>query len=320
MVGAVLSTRSRRGTDAAARLWAIPDGVEMAYQIGWIGAGVMGSPMAGHLIDAGHRVTVHTRTKGKATALIEAGAAWADSLTEACDGADFVFTMLGTPDDVERVVLGDSGVLESTRSGATLIDMTTSEPALAERIHRVARDKGIDAIDAPVSGGDVGARNATLSIMAGGDREAFDRALPLLETLGRSITYLGPAGSGQHTKAVNQLLIAGTMMGLAEGLLYAERAGLDANTVVEAVSGGAAGSWSLDNYAPRILDGDLEPGFAVRHYVKDLRIALREAERLGTALPASALAHQLYVGLAAQGHADKGVHALGLGIDRLSRD
>jgi 3-hydroxyisobutyrate dehydrogenase len=288
-------------------------------RIGWIGTGVMGLSMCGHLLDGGHRVTVFSRTRARAEPLVERGAAWADSPASAAAGSDVVFTMVGFPADVREVVLGPEGVLSAAGPGSVLVDMTTSEPSLAREIFDAARAKGVDSVDAPVSGGDVGARNAALSIMVGGEAAAVERVRPLFELLGRTIVHQGPAGAGQHTKMVNQILIATGMIGVCEALLYAYRAGLDVETVLESVGGGAAGSWSLTNYAPRILRGDLEPGFFVEHFVKDMEIALAEARRLDLALPGLALAHELYLALRAQGAGRKGTQSLVLALARLSR-
>ena len=287
-------------------------------QIGWIGTGVMGAPMCGHLLAAGHRVTVHTRTRGRAQALLDAGASWADSPAAAAAGAEVVFTIVGLPADVREVVLGERGVLSTLRPGGVVIDMTTSEPSLAHEIDARARANGIDSIDAPVSGGDVGAREATLSIMVGGDAQAVERVRPLLELLGKAVVHQGPAGAGQHTKMVNQTLIATGMIGVCEALLYAHRAGLDPETVLRSVSGGAAGSWSLSNYAPRILAGDFAPGFMVEHFIKDMEITLGEARRMNLALPGLALAHELYLALRAQGGGRDGTQALIRALARLS--
>jgi 3-hydroxyisobutyrate dehydrogenase len=275
--------------------------------------------MCGHLLAAGHRVTVFTRTRERAAALLERGAEWADSPRAVAAAADVIVTMVGFPHDVREVVLGRDGVLAGASAGAALIDMTTSEPSLAREIEAAARATGVASLDAPVSGGDVGAREARLSIMVGGERAAFERVRPLLERLGKTIVYQGPAGAGQHTKMVNQVLIATNMIGLCEGLLYAYKAGLDLRTVLESVSGGAAGSWGLSNYAPRMLAGDLGPGFAVEHFVKDMGIALAEAKRMRLALPGLALAESLYVALQAQGHGRSGTHALILALAVLSK-
>jgi 3-hydroxyisobutyrate dehydrogenase len=287
-------------------------------RIGWIGTGVMGSSMCGHLLEAGHEVTVFNRTRARAEPLLETGAAWAGSPAEVATAAEIVFTMVGFPADVREVVLGENGALSAAAPGSALVDMSTSEPSLAVEIYEAARARDVQSVDAPVSGGDVGARNATLSIMAGGDREAFERVRPLFEVLGKTIVHQGGPGAGQHTKMVNQILIASGMIGVCEALLYGYKAGLDLETVMESVSGGAAGSWSLSNYGPRMLKGDFEPGFFVEHFVKDMEIALGEARRMNLALPGLALAHELYVALKAQGGARKGTQALLLALARMS--
>jgi 3-hydroxyisobutyrate dehydrogenase len=279
-------------------------------RIGWIGLGVMGRSMAGHLLDAGHQLAVHTRTSGTASDLLARGAVWCDSPAEVASDAEVVATMVGHPADVRAVVTGPRGALDAMASGSVLIDFTTSEPSLAREIAATAGDRGVGALDAPVSGGDVGARNASLSIMVGGDTAAFERARPLLDLLGTTVVHQGGPGAGQHTKMVNQILVAGTMMGLCEALLYARRAGLDPSSVFESVGGGAAASWSLANLAPRILEGDLRPGFYVEHFVKDLGIAVTEAERAGLDLPALDLARRLYVDLAAHDGGRLGTQAL----------
>jgi 3-hydroxyisobutyrate dehydrogenase len=278
----------------------------------------MGSSMCGHMLAAGHEVAVYTRTQEKAKALLEQGARWAASPGEAAAGAEVVFTIVGYPADVREVILGGGGVLEAATPGSIVVDMTTSEPSLAAEIAQAARAKEVDAIDAPVSGGDVGARNATLSIMVGGDASALERVRPLLETMGKTIVHQGGPGAGQHTKMVNQILIATGMIGVCEALLYGYRAGLDLETVLESVAGGAAGSWSLSNYGPRMLAGNFDPGFMVEHFVKDMGIALSEARRMNLALPGLALAEQLYVALMAQGHGRKGTHSLILALAALS--
>ena len=287
-------------------------------RIGWIGTGVMGSSMCGHLLEAGHEATVFNRTRARAEPLLGKGAAWAGSPAEVAAAAEIVFTMVGFPADVREVVLGENGALSAAAPGSALVDMSTSEPSLAVEIYEAARARDVQSVDAPVSGGDVGARNATLSIMAGGDREAFERVRPLFEVLGKTIVHQGGPGAGQHTKMVNQILIASGMIGVCEALLYGYKAGLDLETVMESVSGGAAGSWSLSNYGPRMLKGDFEPGFFVEHFVKDMEIALAEARRMNLALPGLALAHELYVALKAQGGARKGTQALLLALARMS--
>jgi 3-hydroxyisobutyrate dehydrogenase len=289
-----------------------------APRIGWIGTGVMGTSMCGHLIDAGYQMTVFSRTRERAQPLLERGAAWADTPGQAAAAADVSFTMVGYPADVREVILGEQGVLSAVGEGAVIIDMTTSEPSLAQEIFGVARELGVASIDAPVSGGDVGARNATLSIMVGGEVDAVVRVRPLLEAMGKTIIHQGPAGAGQHTKMVNQTLIATGMIGVCEALLSAYRAGLNLETVLEAVGGGAAGSWSLSNYAPRMLKGDYAPGFMVEHFIKDMEIALNEATRMNLALPGLALAHELYLALRAQGGGRDGTQSLIRALARLS--
>ncbi len=289
-----------------------------AARVGWIGTGVMGAAMCGHLLDRGHAVTVFTRTASSAAGLLERGAVWADSPRAVAAGTDVVFTMVGFPHDVREVVLGPDGTLAGAVAGAVLVDMTTSEPSLAREIDAAARARGVASLDAPVSGGDVGAREARLSIMVGGEPAAFARVRPLFDCLGKTVVLQGPAGSGQHTKMVNQVLIASNMVAIAEGLLYAHRAGLDLPTVLSSVSGGAAASFALANYVPRILAGDYAPGFYVDHFVKDMGIALAEARRMKLALPGLALAESLYVALQAQGHGRSGTQALVLALAELS--
>lgn len=279
-------------------------------KIGWIGTGVMGKSMAGHLLAAGHELTVFNRSREKARELLERGASWAASPSEVARSSEVVFTMVGYPEDVREVILGTQGVLAGIPPGGIVVDCTTSSPSLAVEIAERAAAQGAAALDAPVSGGDIGARNATLSIMVGGDAAAFERVRPLLEKMGRTVVRQGGPGSGQHTKMVNQILIAAGMVALCEGIVYARAAGLDAERVMESVSGGAAGSWSLSNYGPRILKGDLAPGFYVEHFIKDLKIALDEADRMKLCLSGLALAKQLYTMLSALGGGRNGTHAL----------
>ncbi len=281
--------------------------------IGWIGTGVMGRSMVRRLLAAGFDVLVSSRTRAKAEVLLREGARWANRPRDVAAESSAVVTMVGFPSDVEEAYLGRDGLLarESAGGGARLfIDMTTSSPALAARIAAAAAARAATAIDAPVSGGDVGARDGTLSIMVGGSRAGYDAALPILSRLGKKIVHQGDAGAGQHTKLVNQILIAGNMVGLCEGLLYAERAGLDSDRVLESVGSGAAASWSLANLAPRMLCGDFEPGFFIEHFIKDLGIALEEAERMGLSLPGLALAKRLYEAASERGLARKGTQAL----------
>jgi 3-hydroxyisobutyrate dehydrogenase len=283
-----------------------------------IGTGVMGLSMCGHVLDAGYAVTVHNRTRSRAEPLLERGASWAETPAAVAAASDVVFTIVGYPADVRAVILGEDGALSGAAAGSVLVDMTTSEPSLAVEIAETAAAKGVASVDAPVSGGDVGARNATLSIMVGGDEEAVERVRPLFELMGKTIVHQGGPGAGQHTKMVNQILIATGMIGVCEALLYAYKAGLDLDTVLKSVGPGAAGSWSLTNYAPRMLKGDFEPGFVVEHFVKDMGIALAEARRMNLSLPGLALAEQLYVALAAQGKGRKGTHSLILALAGLS--
>ncbi|MDH3270767.1 MAG: NAD(P)-dependent oxidoreductase [Gemmatimonadota bacterium] len=287
-------------------------------RIGWIGLGVMGRSMCGHLIDRGFSVTVFTRTRSTANAVLEKGASWADSPKAVAAASDVVFSIVGFPDDVREVLLGDQGALAGCAPGSVLVDMTTSEPSLAVEIYEAAKAKGVASVDAPVSGGDVGAQEARLSIMIGGDEDVVEALRPCWEAMGKAAVRQGGAGAGQHTKMVNQTLIATNMVGVCEGLLYAYKAGLDLETVMESVASGAAGSWSLANYGPRMIGNNFDPGFFVEHFIKDMGIALDEAKRMQLSLPGLALAHQLYVSLQAQGGGRKGTHALQLAMARLS--
>ena len=284
-------------------------------EIGFIGTGVMGKSMAGHILAAGHRLHVYNRTKAKAGELIERGAIWHDRPDELAGACDLIFTVVGYPSDVEQLYLGKSGLIASGKPGAYFVDMTTSSPALARRIYDAAKERGIHVLDAPVSGGDIGAREARLSIMVGGDRETFEAVRPILGLMGTNIVLQGGPGAGQHTKMCNQIAIAGGMMGVCESLAYASRAGLDPKTVLASIETGAAGSWSLSNLGPRIIDGNFEPGFYVKHFIKDMKIALESADEMGLDLPGLALARSLYERLAALGYEDKGTHALYLLLD-----
>ena len=287
-------------------------------RIGWIGTGVMGRSMCGHLLKAGYPVTLFTRTRSKAAELLERGASWAESPRDVAAASDVVISIVGFPDDVREVLLGDAGALAGCKSGNVLVDMTTSRPSLAVEIADRAAEKGVISIDAPVSGGDVGARNATLSIMIGGDAVAVAALEPIWKVLGSKWVRQGGPGAGQHTKMVNQTLIATGMIGVCEALLYGYKAGLDLEKVLESVASGAAGSWSLSNYGPRMIAGNFEPGFFVAHFIKDMGIALEEARRMNLALPGLALAEQLYQAVAAQGYAHKGTHALMLALAQMS--
>ncbi len=287
-------------------------------RVGWIGTGVMGRWMCGHLMAKGYQATVYNRSRDKAQPLLDEGAAWADTPRAVAEKSDVVFAIVGFPRDVREVFLGADGALAGSRSGGALVDMTTSEPSLAREIYAEAKKKGVAAVDAPVSGGDVGAKNAALSIMVVGDADAFEAVKPLFECMGKTIVHQGPAGAGQHTKMVNQILISGTMVSVCEALLYGFQAGLDMNTVLKSVSTGAAGSKALEVLAPRMLKGDFEPGFFVEHFLKDMGIALAEAERMNLALPGLALAKQLYEAVRAQGYGRKGTQALLLALAHLS--
>ncbi|MCU6707196.1 NAD(P)-dependent oxidoreductase [Paenibacillus sp. J5C_2022] len=278
--------------------------------IGFIGIGVMGTSMATHLHHAGYEVHLYTRTKAKAQPLLEKGMHWADSPSELAKQCQCIVTIVGYPRDVEEVYLGEDGLLNHASPGCVLIDMTTSSPLLAKRIYKAAAEKGMHALDAPVSGGDVGARNAALSIMVGGDAEAFRQAEPILRLMGSNIIRQGEAGAGQHTKMVNQIAIASNMIGVCEALVYAKSAGLDPASVLKSIETGAAGSWSLQHLAPRIIAGRFEPGFFVKHFIKDMGIALQSAEEMAIRLPGLELARKLYGELADAGFGDEGTHAL----------
>ena len=278
--------------------------------IGFIGLGVMGRSMAANIKKAGYDLRVYTRTKATAGELIAAGATWCDTIAGLASGCDAIITIVGYPQDVEEIYFGKGGLLESADQGTILIDMTTSSPSLALRIYTAAKEKGITALDAPVSGGDVGAKNGTLSIMIGGDKSSFETALPLFESMGKNIVYQGKAGAGQHCKASNQIAIASTMMGVVEAIRYAEEAGLDPRTVLTSIESGAAGSWSLSNLAPRMLDGNFEPGFFVKHFIKDMKIALDSSEQLGFNPQGLVLAEKLYQKIADAGDGDKGTQVL----------
>ena len=279
-------------------------------KIAFLGTGVMGASMAGHLLEAGHGLSIHTRTAAKAASLLERGAVWAETPAQAADGCDAVISIVGMPEDVESVYLGPQGVCQASAPPRLWIDMTTSTPTLAVRLNQAAGDHGASAIDAPVSGGDVGAQNGTLSIMVGGDASAVSEAMPLFEAMGQTIVHQGPAGAGQHTKMVNQILIASMMIGASEGLLYAQRAGLDGDQVIASVGGGAAGSWTINNLGPRMLKRDFEPGFYVEHFLKDLSIALEESRKMGLDLPGLAMAERFYAEVQASGMGRKGTQVL----------
>ncbi len=284
--------------------------------LGFIGIGVMGKSMAGHLMKAGYRVLVYTRTKEKAADLLSAGAEWAESPAALAPRCSVVFTMVGYPSDVEEVYFGPKGLIATARPGAYLVDTTTSKPDLARRIFTEAQTRGLHALDAPVSGGDVGARNAALTIMVGGERADFEAVKPLLEVMGKTVVLQGPAGAGQHTKMANQIVIASNLTGAVEAMRYAKAAGLDPRTVLQSIGAGSAGSWQLNNMVPRMLDGDFAPGFYVKHFLKDLRIALEAAREMKLKLPLLELAERLFARASAEGFDDNGTQALYLLYER----
>lgn len=278
----------------------------------------MGQSMAGHLMKRGFKLTVFSRTREKAAELLEKGAEWVDSPAAVARRSDVVFTMVGFPADVREVILGEEGVLVGSREGMVIVDMTTSEPTLAGEIFEKAQGLGVQSLDAPVSGGDVGARNGSLSIMIGGKKSVVDFLTPCWDAMGQTIVHQGGPGAGQHTKMVNQTLVAAGMVGVCEALLYAFRAGLDLETVLQSVSSGAAASWALTNLGPRIIANHFEPGFYVEHFIKDMGIALAEAERMGIELPGLHLARDLYLKLEGMGHGRKGTQALQLALGEMS--
>ena len=287
-------------------------------RIGWIGTGVMGSSMLGHLMAAGYSATVFSRSKSKAEPLLARGAKWVGTPRAVAEQSDVVFSIVGFPTDVREVMLGAEGALVGSKSGNILVDMTTSEPSLAVEIHQTAQVKGVFSVDAPVSGGDIGAKNATLSIMIGGDQEVVDALQPLFATMGKTLVHQGKAGAGQHAKMANQILIATNMIGVCESLLYGYKAGLDLPTMLQSVGPGAAGSWSLNNLGPRIMNNNFDPGFFVEHFVKDMGIALSEAKRMGLCLPGLALGEQLYLSVKAKGWGRNGTHALMLALAEMA--
>ncbi len=288
--------------------------------IGWIGTGVMGRSMCSHLIGAGYQVNVHNRTKAAAADLIEKGATWCATPRDVAGGSEVVFSIVGYPEDVREVMLGETGVLSQSPRCSVIVDMTTSEPSLAREIYDKAREQGISSLDAPVSGGDVGAREAKLAIMVGGDKDTYQNILPLFEIMGENIAFMGGPGAGQHTKMSNQILIASTMIGVVESLLYAHKAGLDVNEVIDVIGKGAASSWSINNLGRRIAKGDFDPGFFIKHFVKDMGIALEEAKRMKLSLPGLAMAHQFYVSAMALGYENLGTQGLFKVFQRMNND
>ncbi|MFX0012513.1 MAG: NAD(P)-dependent oxidoreductase [Candidatus Hermodarchaeota archaeon] len=282
----------------------------MNEKVGWIGTGVMGKSMCNHILNAGYQINVYNRTKAKAKELIAMGANWCSNAREIAEKSDIVFTIVGFPNDVEEIYLGENGILKSIKNGSIVVDMTTSEPSLAKKIYKEAKKIGVSSLDAPVSGGDVGARSGKLAIMIGGDKETYEKVLPFFELMGENISYMGKAGAGQHTKMSNQILIASTMIGTVESLLYAHKAGNDLEEVINVIGKGAAGCWSINNLGPRIANGNFEPGFFIKHFVKDMGIALKEASILNLSLPGLALAYQFYMYAIALGLENMGSHGL----------
>ncbi|AOV09246.1 NAD(P)-dependent oxidoreductase [Sporosarcina ureilytica] len=278
--------------------------------IAFIGTGVMGSSIVRHLLKANYNVTIYSRTKSKAKSLLEEGAVWTDTPSQAVEAAEVIFTMAGYPADVESIYFGENGIFEVGKPGQIVVDMTTSSPELAKKIANRATEMQMSSIDAPVSGGDIGAQNGVLSIMCGGDKAVFEEIQPILQVFGKDIVYQGNAGAGQHTKMANQIAIATNMIGVCEAIIYAEKAGLDPRTVLSSIASGAAGSWSLSNLAPRMLEGNFEPGFYVKHFLKDMDIALAEAELMELELPGLKLARSMYNELVAKGYGEKGTQVL----------
>ncbi|MGE6833482.1 NAD(P)-dependent oxidoreductase [Priestia megaterium] len=278
--------------------------------IGFIGTGVMGKSMANHLINSGYKVLVYNRTPARAQELIDNGAIWKDTIGELSSESNIIITMVGYPEDVEEVYLGEEGILRYAKEGSYVIDMTTSSPLLAQKVHTLALEKNIYALDAPVSGGDIGAQKGTLAIMVGGEKKDFDAMKPIFELMGTNIVLQGKAGAGQHTKMCNQIAIASNMIGVCEAMVYAKQSGLDQKRVLESIETGAAGSWSLSNLAPRMIEGNFEPGFYIKHFIKDMKIALESAEEMKLLTPGLRLAKSLYNDLANQGAHNEGTQAL----------
>ncbi|OAE22604.1 hypothetical protein AXG93_777s1120 [Marchantia polymorpha subsp. ruderalis] len=304
-------------TVSMAQSEAVKEIVSDQTRVGWIGTGVMGQAMCGHILAAGFQVSVYNRTASKAQDLCSKGATMADSPLSVAQQSDVVFTIVGYPSDVREVMLGEKGILKGLRPGGIVVDMTTSQPSLARELSLAAKERSCESIDAPVSGGDKGAKSGTLAIMVGGEKNTFELLAPLFKCMGNA-TYMGPAGSGQSCKLANQVTIASTMIGLVEGMIYAQKAGLNVDTFLQAISGGAAGSKSLELYSGRIRNRDFDPGFYVNHFVKDLGIALEECRNMDLALPGLALAQQLYVSLKAHGEGALGTQALILALERLN--
>lgn len=279
-------------------------------KIGFIGLGVMGQPMAMHLLKKYKELYVYTRTKAKAEPLIERGATWCETVADLANQCDLIITIVGLVEDVQDTYIGKNGLINSCNPHTILIDMTTSSPTLAKDIYEKAKAKKIEVLDAPVSGGDIGAQKGTLSIMVGGDKDTYEKCEDILYTLGSDVVYQGAAGSGQHTKAVNQIVVAGNMIGMIEALVYAKHANLDPNTVLKSISKGAAGSWQLDNNAPKVINKNYDPGFFIKHFIKDMHIAQNEARNVAVDLPGLDLIESLYSSLLENGYGNLGTQAL----------
>ena len=287
-------------------------------KIGWIGTGVMGQSMCMHLLDAGHEIHLYNRTKAKAAPLVEKGAVWCDTPAQVAGDSEIIFSIVGFPRDVRETILGENGIIKGAKKGSVVVDMTTSSPGLASEIHAALKAGGIDSLDAPVSGGDLGARQATLAIMVGGDKAVYDRVLPLFEIMGKNVALMGGPGAGQHTKMSNQILIAGTMIGTVESLVYAYKSGLDMESVIRVIGSGAASSWCINNMGPRIARADYDPGFYIKHFIKDMGIALDEARQMNLSLPGLALVNQFYVSAAALGFENLGTQGLYKVFERMN--
>ncbi|MCJ1777601.1 NAD(P)-dependent oxidoreductase [Mammaliicoccus sciuri] len=278
--------------------------------IGFVGTGVMGKSMATHLINEGYAVNVYNRTKSKADELVEIGAKWCDTIADLSKSSDVIISIVGYPKDVESIYLDENGIINNAKEGTTIIDMTTSSPALAESIYNEAKTKNINSLDAPVSGGDIGAKNATLTIMVGGDEEVFNQVEEIFNVIGQNVVYQGKSANGQHTKLANQIAIAAGMLGVAESIIYAEEAGLDIDKVFSSIEHGAAGSWSLSNLGPRMVKEDYAPGFYVKHFIKDMRIAIEESEKRGLYMPGLLKAKEVYDALSEAGFEDNGTQSV----------
>ena len=278
--------------------------------IGFVGTGVMGKSMAGHLIDKGYEVNVYNRTKSKADDLVEKGATWCDTIATLSEKSDIIISIVGYPKDVESIYLSQDGILNHAKANSIVIDMTTSSPALAHDIYEKAKERNIKSLDAPVSGGDVGAKNAALTIMVGGDQEAYNQVEDIFNLLGKNVVYQGKSGNGQHTKLSNQIAIASGMLGVAEAIIYAEEAGLDIDKVFNSIEHGAAGSWSLSNLGPRMVKEDYAPGFYVKHFIKDMKLAIEESEKMGLYMPGLLKAKEVYDALSEAGYDDNGTQAV----------